>query len=248
MPDRTGPRVVSLQMEVLETVDREQPRRRCASATSSSGSTSPSRTPRTSRRWARPSTCTRWRSRTRSSSASARSSTPTASTCCSSSTRCARGATRNEEVFEPVEVHIYVSGSFVITVRRAECTQLDALHPELDDDRPEGRGLHRLPRLRRPDRRLLPDHRAAGGAHRRARGGGAARPAAAGAPRRDLPPQAAHPRALAPRRAAARPLPRRLRGHPHPAGARARGARSTCATSATTSRRSRASCIVSRRT
>jgi magnesium transporter len=44
-----------------------------------------------------------------------------------------KGRDGNEEVFEPVEVHIYVSGSFVITVRRAECTQLDALHPELDD-------------------------------------------------------------------------------------------------------------------
>ncbi len=34
--------------------------------------------------------------------------------------------------FEPVEVHIYISGGFVVTVRRAECTQLDSLHHELD--------------------------------------------------------------------------------------------------------------------
>jgi magnesium transporter len=43
-----------------------------------------------------------------------------------------KGRNTGEGLFEPVEVHIYVSGSFVITVRRAECTQLDALHDELD--------------------------------------------------------------------------------------------------------------------
>jgi magnesium transporter len=39
--------------------------------------------------------------------------------------------------FEPVEVHIYISGGFVVTVRRAACTQLDALHHELDDEDPK---------------------------------------------------------------------------------------------------------------
>ena len=43
-----------------------------------------------------------------------------------------KGRDGSDEVFEPVEVHIYVSGSFVITVRRAQCTQLDALHGELN--------------------------------------------------------------------------------------------------------------------
>jgi magnesium transporter len=43
-----------------------------------------------------------------------------------------KGRNTGEGLFEPVEIHIYVSGSFVITVRRAECTQLDALHDELD--------------------------------------------------------------------------------------------------------------------
>jgi magnesium transporter len=43
-----------------------------------------------------------------------------------------RGRNTGEGVFEAVEIHIYVSGSFVITVRRAECTQLDRLHEELD--------------------------------------------------------------------------------------------------------------------
>ena len=159
-----------------------------------------------------------------------------------------KGRDGSEEVFEPVEVHIYVSGSFVITVRRAQCTQLDALHPELDaaDPKAEDYIVYRvfdvLTDAFYPIIELLEERIDA------LEGRSAARPAAAGAPRRDLPPQAAHPRALAARRAAARPLPRRLRGHPHPAGARATGPRSTCATSATTSRRSPASCTASRRT
>jgi magnesium transporter len=33
---------------------------------------------------------------------------------------------------EPVEIHIYISGSFVVTVRRSTCTELDDLHHELD--------------------------------------------------------------------------------------------------------------------
>jgi magnesium transporter len=43
-----------------------------------------------------------------------------------------RGRGDGEELFEPVEVHIYISGSFIVTVRRAQCTELDALHEELD--------------------------------------------------------------------------------------------------------------------
>jgi len=43
-----------------------------------------------------------------------------------------KGRNTGEALFEPVEVHIYISGSFVVTIRRAECTQLDALHHELD--------------------------------------------------------------------------------------------------------------------
>jgi magnesium transporter len=43
-----------------------------------------------------------------------------------------RGHSTGEALVEPVEVHIYVSGAFVITVRRATCTELDALHDELD--------------------------------------------------------------------------------------------------------------------
>jgi magnesium transporter len=43
-----------------------------------------------------------------------------------------KGRNTGEGLFEPVEVHIYISGGFVVTIRRAECTQLDALHHELD--------------------------------------------------------------------------------------------------------------------
>ena len=43
-----------------------------------------------------------------------------------------KGRNTGEGLFEPVEVHIYISGSFVVTIRRSECTQLDALHQELD--------------------------------------------------------------------------------------------------------------------
>jgi magnesium transporter len=45
----------------------------------------------------------------------------------------------SEPGFEPVEVHIYISGGFIVTVRRAKCTELEALHHELDtaDDQSE---------------------------------------------------------------------------------------------------------------
>jgi magnesium transporter len=43
-----------------------------------------------------------------------------------------RGRSTGEGLFEPVEVHIYISGGFVVTIRRAECTELDSLHHELD--------------------------------------------------------------------------------------------------------------------
>jgi magnesium transporter len=38
---------------------------------------------------------------------------------------------------EPVEIHIYISGSFVVTVRRSTCTELDELHDELDTADPK---------------------------------------------------------------------------------------------------------------
>ena len=55
--------------------------------------------------------------------------------------------------------------------------------------RTERRGVHRLSRARRPHRRAVPGRRPPRGAHRRARGGGAARHRPAPA-RRDLPAQA----------------------------------------------------------
>lgn len=36
--------------------------------------------------------------------------------------------TEAEGLFEPVEVHLYISGSFVVTVRRDACVELDDLH------------------------------------------------------------------------------------------------------------------------
>jgi magnesium transporter len=47
-----------------------------------------------------------------------------------------RGRPDEKELFEPVEVHVYISGSFVVTVRRRRCTELDALHDELDSADP----------------------------------------------------------------------------------------------------------------
>ena len=47
-----------------------------------------------------------------------------------------KGRGDGEELFEPVEIHIYISGSFIVTVRRAHCTELDALHHELDSADP----------------------------------------------------------------------------------------------------------------
>jgi magnesium transporter len=38
---------------------------------------------------------------------------------------------------EPVEIHIYISGSFVVTIRRSTCTELDELHHELDTADPK---------------------------------------------------------------------------------------------------------------
>ena len=43
-----------------------------------------------------------------------------------------RGRGTGEGLFEPVEVHVYISGGFLVTVRRSQCTELDALHKELD--------------------------------------------------------------------------------------------------------------------
>jgi magnesium transporter len=48
-----------------------------------------------------------------------------------------RGRDTGEAPVVPVEVHIYISGSFVMTVRRSTCTELDELHDELDTADPE---------------------------------------------------------------------------------------------------------------
>jgi magnesium transporter len=38
---------------------------------------------------------------------------------------------------EPVEIHVYISGSFVVTVRRSTCTELDDLHHKFDTTDPK---------------------------------------------------------------------------------------------------------------
>jgi magnesium transporter len=43
-----------------------------------------------------------------------------------------RGEASGEAIVEPVEIHIYISGAFVVTVRLSTCTELDELHDELD--------------------------------------------------------------------------------------------------------------------
>ena len=43
-----------------------------------------------------------------------------------------RGPNASDGLIEPVEVHIYISGRFIVTVRRRQCTELDSLHDELD--------------------------------------------------------------------------------------------------------------------
>jgi magnesium transporter len=48
-----------------------------------------------------------------------------------------RGRGSGDALCEPVEVHIFISGSFVVTVRRATCTELDSLHEELDATDPK---------------------------------------------------------------------------------------------------------------
>jgi len=43
-----------------------------------------------------------------------------------------RGRNSGEAPVEPIEIHVYIAGSFVVTVRRTSCTELDELHRELD--------------------------------------------------------------------------------------------------------------------
>jgi len=42
-----------------------------------------------------------------------------------------RAENRRERLFEPVEIHIYISGSFVVTVHREACGELSELHEGL---------------------------------------------------------------------------------------------------------------------
>jgi magnesium transporter len=49
----------------------------------------------------------------------------------------ARVDAENGEVAEPIEVHVYVSGDFIVTVRRRECDLLDRLHEAMLPEKTE---------------------------------------------------------------------------------------------------------------
>ena len=142
----------------------------CASATSSSGSTSPSpsaeelqgarRRPRPAPRRAR------GHDRVRPAAEARRLRRPRA-------VRLLHGAPRPPPArrrSSPSRSTSTSPAAFVVTVRALDLHRARRAARRARRRRPEGRALHRLPRLRRPDRRLLPHHRAARGAHRRARG------------------------------------------------------------------------------
>ena len=116
---------------------------------------------------------------------------------------------------KPIEIHVYVSGGFVATIRREPCTVLDHLHDALV---PEGakeeeflvyRILDALTDAYYPVIDALEvqiDALEAAGA----------RPPAARAPGADLPAQAGRPQPAADRRPAERRVPARQRGDPRP--------------------------------
>ena len=149
---------------------------------------------------------------------------------------------------EPVEIHIYISGSFVVTVRRSTCTELDELHDELDtaDPKAEHYIVYRIfdvltdafyPIIDLLEERI--DALEARGAARRSPGTSSSRRSTASSRTCRSSRAASCPSATA-------SSPARRRSSTCPAS-RA-GRRSTCATSATTWRRSPASCTASRRT
>ena len=78
-----------------------------------------------------------------------------------------------DRVVQPVEVHVYVSGSWIVTVHQAALPALEQLHQRACAGRQASGGLPRLPDLRRADRRLLPRHIRDRGPDRHDRGRGA---------------------------------------------------------------------------
>ena len=159
------------------------------------------------------------------SSASGRSSTPTSDHAAARLLHRA-GDRRPDWPAEPLEVHVYISGDFIATVRRDRCTALDDLHDDARRGADARRGGARLPRPRRADRRLLPGDRRA-----RERRSTRSRPQvldppAARAAQPQLPAQAERPRAAPARRRPARPVPRpRHERDPRPRGPRRKGSR-----------------------
>ncbi len=56
----------------------------------------------------------------------------------------ARECVEDERIFEPLEVHVYVSGGFVVTVRQHPFAPLDALHDRLDAAMSEEDAVYRI--------------------------------------------------------------------------------------------------------
>ena len=110
---------------------------------------------------------TRSRARTRASSPSGRSSTATRRPCCSSTGR--RGSSTTAWRSSPIEVHLHISGGWLVTVRHARLPRARRA-PRRAAGRRARRGLRRLPRARRADGRALPGDRPPRGPHRRPRG------------------------------------------------------------------------------
>ncbi len=199
----------------------------------SSGSISSSRPTRTSTTSARCSACIRSRSRTRASSASGRRSTCTRTTSCSSSTP--RGSTATGSV-RPIEVHVYVARGYLITARRDACEILDELRDDVEE-------LHEHPVYKILDTLTDAFYPVIEGLEERvdALEAEVAHEAAQGAPDDDLPAAPGRARDRPHRVGPARPVPVRVGRAPAPGRVRRHRA-STCATSATTWRRSPASC------
>ena len=142
---------------------------------------------------------------------------------------------------EPLEIHIYISGGFIATVRHDGCDALDELHARARRGADARRGGARLPRARRSHRRVLSRDRARSRPRSTSsRSMSCARPDRAASPAQ-LPAQAVRPRPPPAGVGPARPVPLGARVDPRRSKAFRRAHDLTCATSATTSCRSRAS-------
>ena len=122
---------------------------------------------------------------------------------------------------EPLEVHIYLSGGFIVTVRRDECTALDELHAQLADE--PARTTRRCSSTASSTRLTDAYYPVIEAIEEQvdALEGEVLDPPAARAPPARLPAQAVRARAAPARRRPARPVPGRARGDPRARGLQA---------------------------